>query len=95
MYCPVRPEHLTLDPDNGLYNVVEDNDAIPDIRCAAICNPDCEYEWYKGEGGAVLSNTAVLSLGTAERSKTGTYTCRVRNKVGEATKTFNVVVLCK
>ncbi|KAK7106149.1 hypothetical protein V1264_017439 [Littorina saxatilis] len=88
-----RPEQLTLTPPGTRYNSVEGDDAIPDVRCSAVCNPDCDYEWYKGDGGAPLSDTAVISLGTAARAYDGTYTCRASNKVGEDVISFDVSVL--
>ncbi|GFR94045.1 hemicentin-1 [Elysia marginata] len=76
------PSRATLTPAALNYELEENAAILPDIACAADCQPDCEILWRK-EGSQATVSLNSLALGTATRADTGRYQCLVRNQYGE------------
>ncbi|XP_048241016.1 nephrin-like [Haliotis rufescens] len=75
------PYQISLTPSTSSYTVTEHN-ALPSITCSALCRPGCTYRWL--HNGTVFSSGATLSLGQADRSKTGSYRCQPSNTHGSS-----------
>ncbi|XP_021368369.1 basement membrane-specific heparan sulfate proteoglycan core protein-like [Mizuhopecten yessoensis] len=80
MYGPGNS--ITFQPEQALLDIVE-NQTVPDIVCAADCEPQCTYIWSKV--GTTYPNP--LSLSPAVRGDAGQYTCSASNGVGQGTNT--------
>ncbi|XP_053390451.1 neural cell adhesion molecule 2-like [Mercenaria mercenaria] len=63
-----------------------------DITCSTACYPNCIYKWTKSGTNAVVSNTAVLTLGTLNKDKAATYTCTATNPKKSGTSVTDVTV---
>ena len=67
-----------------------------DISCEATGTPVPNVEWiHKGQVESSGSQTARLTLRTANRNDAGRYTCRATNSAGNTTKQLYLVVNCK
>ncbi|XP_071094639.1 protein turtle homolog B-like [Haliotis cracherodii] len=73
------PYLISLTPSTSSYTVTE-HQALPSITCSALCRPGCTYRWL--HNGTGFSSGATLSLGQADRSKTGSYRCQPSNTHG-------------
>ncbi|XP_071095655.1 protein turtle homolog B-like [Haliotis cracherodii] len=73
------PYQISLTPSTSSYTVTE-HQALPSVTCSALCRPGCSYRWL--HNGTVFSSGATLSLGQADRSKTGSYRCQPSNVHG-------------
>ncbi|XP_071094641.1 nephrin-like [Haliotis cracherodii] len=75
------PYQISLTPSTSSYTVTEHR-ALPSITCSALCRPGCSYRWL--HNGTAFSSGAILSLGQADRSKTGSYRCQPSNTHGSS-----------
>ncbi|XP_048241017.1 protein turtle homolog B-like [Haliotis rufescens] len=75
------PYQISLTPSASSYTVTE-HQALPSITCSALCRPGCSYRWL--HNGTSFSSGATLSLGQADRSKTGSYRCQPSNTHGSS-----------
>ncbi|XP_048241010.1 nephrin-like [Haliotis rufescens] len=75
------PYQIYLTPSTSSYTVTE-HQTLPSITCSALCRPGCSYRWL--HNGTVFSSGATLSLGQADRSKTGSYRCQPSNTHGSS-----------
>ncbi|XP_071095651.1 nephrin-like [Haliotis cracherodii] len=75
------PYQISLTPSTPSYTVTE-HQALQPITCSALCRPGCSYRWL--HNGTVFSSGATLSLGQADRSKTGSYRCQPSNTHGRS-----------
>ncbi|XP_071095059.1 protein turtle homolog B-like [Haliotis cracherodii] len=75
------PYQISLTPSSSAYTVTQ-NQALPSITCSDLCRPGCTYRWL--HNGTTVSSGATLSLGQADRSRTGSYTCQPSNTHGRS-----------
>ncbi|XP_048241005.1 protein turtle homolog B-like [Haliotis rufescens] len=75
------PYQISLTPSTSSYTVTE-HQALPSITCSALCRPGCSYRWF--HNGTTVSSGTTLSLGQADRSKTGSYRCQPNNTHGSS-----------
>ncbi|XP_076438582.1 hemicentin-2-like [Babylonia areolata] len=87
-----KPEQITFDPSATSYRIREGVDVLPDIRCDAICNPECRYGWNRDDDLTRVSESAVLSLNPIRRQDAGSITCKASNPYGDALKSVTIDV---
>ncbi|XP_053389128.1 hemicentin-2-like isoform X2 [Mercenaria mercenaria] len=92
--------HVNYGPDAGsvklnpVKRTYTENEGtrLNDITCSTACHPTCSYKWTKSGTNAVVSNNAVLTLGTLNRDMAATYTCTAANPRKNGTAATDVII---
>ncbi|XP_053389132.1 titin-like isoform X3 [Mercenaria mercenaria] len=82
---------VKLNPVKRTYTENEGT-RLNDITCSTACHPTCSYKWTKSGTNAVVSNNAVLTLGTLNRDMAATYTCTAANPRKNGTAATDVII---
>ncbi|GFR79822.1 carcinoembryonic antigen-related cell adhesion molecule 1 [Elysia marginata] len=60
------------------------------LSCSAICDPHCNYKWYKA--GRTISNSPAVHVMSLSRDDAGLYACQAANSAGSSVKPVDVRV---
>ncbi|VDI00568.1 CD22 antigen [Mytilus galloprovincialis] len=70
---------VTISPAAPVINATE-NTTVENIRCTALCWPECSFIWTGPSG--FISYGDILRLSNIQRSNSGLYRCQATNVVG-------------
>ncbi|XP_063442594.1 carcinoembryonic antigen-related cell adhesion molecule 5-like [Mytilus trossulus] len=76
---------VRISPAASVINATE-NTTVEDIRCTAMCWPDCTFIWTGLNG--FISYGDKLRLSNIQKSSSGLYRCRATNVVGTSYSSF-------
>ncbi|OPL33908.1 hypothetical protein AM593_08824, partial [Mytilus galloprovincialis] len=76
---------VTISPAAPVINATE-NTTVENIRCTALCWPNCSFIWTGPNGFISYGDT--LRLSNIQRSSSGLYRCRATNVVGTNYSSF-------
>ncbi|XP_060553988.1 carcinoembryonic antigen-related cell adhesion molecule 5-like [Ruditapes philippinarum] len=77
------PDNVVFSPSNTSYEK-DENESLNQVTCTATCYPTCSFTWTKTETGRVVSNSALLNLGSLQSSDVGTYRCTATRTGGSS-----------